>query len=91
MANAPEEMQARNLHLDVLERHGSLLETAAVRSALYDAGRQLRNGLLALAPELSGTLAGCTDPREVSALLEKRIHQALEGFDRGLGKLGGGR
>lgn len=66
------------LKIDLEERTGKLVESAAVRTAAFNTARTLRDALMNIPDRISVILAAETDQSKVSALLAKEIRQALD-------------
>ena len=77
-------LQAKKLQIEIDKEENRLVERTAVRAAVMDGSRMLRDALLGLPARLAGDLAGMTDAGEIRALLDRHIRDQLatliEGF-----------
>jgi len=68
----------RKLELDAKE--GRLIDAEAVRAALADAGRAVRDGILGVPDRLAPILAAESDQQRIHALLQTELKRELEGL-----------
>ncbi|MCB9990692.1 MAG: hypothetical protein H6867_04860 [Rhodospirillales bacterium] len=74
---AREGYQAKLAQLDYEERAGKLVKKDDVAKEAYDVSRRLRDRFLALPQELTGTLIGMTDEKEMIRFLRSKIRDVL--------------
>src|SRR5260221_959211 len=72
------EAKAALVRLQLAKATGQLLDAEEVTAAAFQAGRTARDTMLALPPRLGPTLAGMTNPEEITRLLEREIGSALD-------------
>lgn len=75
--SAREAYQAKLAQLDYEERAGKLVKKEEVEREAFDISRQLRDRFLSIPQEVSGTLVGMTDEKEIAKFLRSKIRDAL--------------
>lgn len=83
--------QAKLLALDYEERSGKLTNAESAKRAQYEAGRQVRDAVLRIGPQMIGEIAkaagGLTQDQrsEVLLIIQRHQTQALESLSNGAG------
>lgn len=75
--SAREGYQAQLAKLDYEERAGKLVRKDEVEREAFEVARQLRDRLLSIPQEISGTLVGMIDEKEIAKFLRAKIRDAL--------------
>ncbi|MDI3259483.1 MAG: hypothetical protein QJR02_07280 [Sinobacteraceae bacterium] len=77
-----ERYDALKRQLEVEQLAGTLVKREAVEKALAEAGRMLRDAIMAVPIRVAAQLAATSDAREVEAMLTKDLRRCLDDFAR---------